>query len=77
MKAIELSCGDAHMLISKVVLGTGPVSYTHLKGMPFYLGVQYHPEFKSRPNRPHPLFREFLRAAANKKTVQADDLPKF
>ena len=32
---------------------------------PFYLGVQYHPEFKSRPNRPHPLFREFVAAAAD------------
>ncbi len=30
---------------------------------PFYLGVQYHPEFKSRPNRPHPVFREFIKAA--------------
>ena len=30
----------------------------------FYVGVQYHPEFKSRPNRAHPLFREFIRAAA-------------
>ena len=30
---------------------------------PFYLGVQYHPEFKSRPDRPHPLFEEFIRKA--------------
>lgn len=29
----------------------------------FYVGVQYHPEFKSRPNRPHPLFLEFIRAS--------------
>lgn len=29
----------------------------------FYIGVQYHPEFKSRPNRAHPLFREFVKAA--------------
>ncbi|MCI8633897.1 MAG: CTP synthase [Lachnospiraceae bacterium] len=28
----------------------------------FYVGVQYHPEFKSRPNKAHPLFREFIRA---------------
>jgi CTP synthase len=33
---------------------------------PFFLGVQYHPEFKSRPNRPHPVFREFVRAAVEK-----------
>ena len=30
---------------------------------PFMLGVQFHPEFRSRPNRPHPLFREFVTAA--------------
>jgi CTP synthase (UTP-ammonia lyase) len=29
----------------------------------FYVGVQYHPEFKSRPNRPHPLFKGFFGAA--------------
>lgn len=31
----------------------------------FFVGVQYHPEFKSRPNRAHPLFREFVRAASH------------
>ncbi|MCD8479697.1 MAG: gamma-glutamyl-gamma-aminobutyrate hydrolase family protein, partial [Candidatus Cloacimonetes bacterium] len=30
----------------------------------FYIGVQFHPEFKSRPNRPHPLFTELIKAAA-------------
>ena len=30
---------------------------------PWFLGAQFHPEFKSRPNRPHPLFREFVGAA--------------
>jgi CTP synthase len=30
---------------------------------PFFLGTQFHPEFKSRPLRPHPLFKEFIRAA--------------
>ena len=39
------------------------VETVELKGYPFYLGVQYHPEFKSRPNRPHPLFREFVNAS--------------
>ena len=29
----------------------------------FYVGVQYHPEFKSRPNKPHPLFVGFVKAA--------------
>jgi CTP synthase len=35
---------------------------------PFMVGVQYHPEFKSRPNRPHPLFAGFIGAA--KKTIR-------
>ena len=31
---------------------------------PFFVGVQFHPEFKSRPNRPHPLFNEFIKTAS-------------
>ena len=30
---------------------------------PFFVGVQYHPEFKSRPNKAHPLFRGFIAAS--------------
>ena len=33
----------------------------------FYLGVQFHPEFKSRPNHPHPLFNGFIKATIKKK----------
>lgn len=33
----------------------------------FYLGVQFHPEFKSRPNKAGPLFREFVKAACENK----------
>ena len=39
------------------------VETVELSGRPFYLGVQFHPEFKSRPNRPHPLFFAFVKAA--------------
>ncbi len=39
------------------------VEAVELTGHPFYLGVQYHPEFKSRPNRAHPVFFRFLEAA--------------
>ncbi len=38
-----------------------------LKGHPWFMGSQFHPEFKSRPNRPHPLFRGFVRAAKEQK----------
>ena len=39
------------------------VEIAELKDHPFMLGSQFHPEFKSRPNRPHPLFAAFLSAA--------------
>ena len=37
-----------------------------LKNHPWFIGVQFHPEFKSRPLDPHPLFSSFIRAAKNK-----------
>ncbi|MBQ6421812.1 MAG: CTP synthase [Clostridia bacterium] len=40
------------------------VETVELTDRPFFVGVQYHPEFKSRPNRPHPLFLGFIGAAA-------------
>ncbi len=40
------------------------VEIAELRDHPFMVGSQFHPEFKSRPDRPHPLFREFIRAAA-------------
>jgi CTP synthase len=39
------------------------VETVELGNHPFYLGVQFHPEFKSRPNKPHPLFCGFVKAA--------------
>jgi CTP synthase len=39
------------------------VETVELRDHPFYLGVQFHPEFKSRPNKPHPLFLGFIQAA--------------
>ena len=41
------------------------VEAMEVPGHPFYVGVQYHPEFKSRPNKPHPLFRRFIAAASS------------
>ena len=40
------------------------VEMIELPGHPFFLGCQFHPELKSRPNRPHPLFHRFVAAAA-------------
>lgn len=39
------------------------VEIVKLPDHPWFVGVQFHPEFKSRPNRAHPLFREFIGAA--------------
>ena len=51
------------------VCGSSPdgklVEAVELSEMPFYIGVQFHPEFKSRPNRPHPLFAAFVRECDN------------
>ena len=49
------------------VSGTSPDDYivetVEIEGNDFYIGVQYHPEFKSRPNKPHPLFLGLIEAA--------------
>ena len=42
------------------------VETVELPDRPFFVGVQYHPEFKSRPNKPHPLFKGFIKAAMEK-----------
>jgi CTP synthase len=41
------------------------VEIVELRDHPWFLGCQFHPEFKSRPMDPHPLFREFIRASLN------------
>ncbi len=50
-----------------VISGMSPdgllVETVEVLGHPFYIGVQFHPEFKSRPNRPHPLFLGLVEAA--------------
>ena len=50
-----------------VVSGKNPetslVEIVELKDHPWFLGCQFHPEFKSKPMNPHPLFREFIRAS--------------
>ncbi len=51
-----------------VISGLSPdgrlVEIAELADHPFMVGSQFHPEFKSRPNRPHPLFKAFVEAAA-------------
>ena len=42
------------------------VEIIEIPSHPWFVGVQFHPEFKSRPLRPHPLFREFVKACIKK-----------
>ncbi len=53
----------AGMQIAGVNKETNLVEIIELKDHPFFIGVQFHPEFKSRPMNPHPLFRDFIAAA--------------
>ena len=61
---------DAGMVAS----GTSPdkrlVEMIELRDHPFFVGCQFHPEFKSRPVAPHPLFARFVRAALERATAR-------
>ncbi len=53
---------DAGLIASGTSLDEGLVEIAEVRDHPFMLGTQFHPELRSRPGRPHPLFLEFLRA---------------
>ena len=61
--------------------GTSPdgrlVEFVEFPGHPFWVGTQAHPEFKSRPDRPHPLFFEFVGAALDRAEGRNPRLPDF
>ena len=65
---------DAGLVIS----GTSPdghlVETVELPGRDFHLGAQFHPEFKSRPNRAHPLFKGFIAAALRYRAAAQRDM---
>ena len=46
------------------------VETVELPDRDFFVGVQYHPEFKSRPNRPHPLFLGFIGASFERRKAK-------
>ncbi len=48
------------------------VEIAELEGHPFMVGTQFHPEFLSRPNRPHPLFVSFIQAACDRMGIQTN-----
>jgi CTP synthase len=56
------------MVLSGLSPDASLVEMIELGDHPWFLGCQFHPELKSRPNRPHPLFAGFIGAAAAHRT---------
>lgn len=54
---------EAGMIFGGTLPSGRLVEIIELKDHPWFLGTQFHPEFKSRPTKPHPLFRDFVNAA--------------
>ena len=62
-----------------VISGTSPdgtlAELIELRDHPYFLGCQYHPEFQSKPNKPHALFKGFIQACLTRKTGGATHAP--
>ncbi|MEW6076048.1 MAG: CTP synthase [Candidatus Omnitrophota bacterium] len=56
------------MVFSGIYQQKNLVEIIELKSHPYFIAVQFHPEFKSKPDKSHPLFREFIKAALNVET---------
>lgn len=57
---------EAGMVISSVSADEGLVEIVELPEHPFFVGAQFHPEFQSKPNHPHPLFSGFVRGSLDR-----------
>lgn len=57
------------LIVSGIYPERNLVEIVELKDHPWFIGVQFHPEFKSRPDRPHPLFRDFVAASIKNGTL--------
>jgi CTP synthase len=55
------------MIVSGINPRRNLVEIVELKNHPWFLGVQFHPEFQSKPSAPHPLFAAFIAAAIKNK----------
>ena len=58
-----------------VISGTSPdgtlAELVELRDHPYFVGCQYHPEFQSKPNKPHPLFKGFIQACLARQAGRA------
>ena len=59
--------GKAGLVFSGISSDKGLVEIIELKDHPWFLGCQFHPEFRSKPMDPQPLFREFIKASLNRR----------
>ena len=66
---------QAGMVFSGVSPDGRLVEYIELRDHPWFVATQAHPELKSRPNRPHPLFRDFVGAAAEHRGILQEPAP--
>jgi CTP synthase len=57
------------MVLSGICPDADLVEIVELPGHPWFLGCQFHPEFKSRPMDPHPLFKAFIKASLQRKNM--------
>ncbi|MCW1923251.1 CTP synthase [Luteolibacter arcticus] len=61
---------DCGLVISSVSEKEGLVEIVELPNHPFFVGAQFHPEFQSKPNKPHPLFAGFVKASLERAQAQ-------
>ena len=60
-------CEEKGLCFSGIYQGQELCEIAEVKDHPWMVGVQFHPEFKSRPTEPHPLFASFIEAAIEKR----------
>ena len=61
---------EAGLVISSVSAEEGLVEIIEVPNHPFYLAAQFHPEFRSKPNKPHPLFAGFIKASLDRANAE-------
>ncbi|WP_035615840.1 CTP synthase [Haloferula sp. BvORR071] len=61
---------ESGLVISSVSAKEGLVEIIELPQHPFFVGAQFHPEFQSKPNKPHPLFAGFVKASLDRAQIQ-------
>jgi CTP synthase len=66
---------EAGLLISGINPEKGLVEIVEVKNHPWFVGVQFHPEFQSKPNQAHPLFASFIEATLAKKLDSTSNQP--